>query len=360
MRPAVCGAFLLVLTTALHAAEFRGAVPFVAGDGTGGFALSYIDGDSFRFVTVRGGRMSEPREIAKGKLLVNRADFPSIAMQGKTMVAQWLTRNQHGTVVHVARSTDGGKTWSAARTPHPNLVSEFGFVSLSASGDVIWLDGRTLKGGVEGQGDMQLRHASLPFSKQDALDVCVCDCCQTAMAMTSAGPVVAYRDRSDGEIRDISIVRKTAAGWTKPKTLHADGWNIKGCPVNGPQLDARGRRVVAAWFTAPNNEPRVYAAFSNDAGATFSKPVRIDAAKTAGRVDVALLADGSAAVSWVEQRGEKSILLVRRVTTESRLGDPVEIGEARGFPRLAVSGENVGVAWASGNDRVHFKTIKLP
>src|SRR6185503_375902 len=109
-------------------------------------------------------------------------------MQGKTIVAQWLTRNQHGSVVHVARSTDGGKTWSPARTPHPNVVSEFGFVSLAANGDVIWLDGRTLKDGREGNGDMQLRYASLPFAKETAIDAKVCDCCQTAMAMTSDGP----------------------------------------------------------------------------------------------------------------------------------------------------------------------------
>ena len=178
--------------------------------------------------------------------------------------------------------------------------------------------------------------------------------------MTSAGPIVAYRDRTADEMRDISIVRKTASGWTKPVLLHNDGWKIQGCPVNGPQLDASGKRVVAAWFAAPNSEPRVYAAFSSDAGATFSKPVRIDVAKTAGRVDVALMKDGSAAVSWVEQRGDKTIAMARRVTGAGTLGAPVDIGEARGFPRLAVSGENVAVVWATADDRVHFKTLHLP
>jgi len=360
--PARCRAFsfLIVLLCAFgaRATELAGTVPYVAGDGRGGFVVSYIDGDSFRFVAVRGDKASPPREIAKGNLLVNRADFPSIAVSGSTIVAQWLTKNQHGSVVHVARSKDGGATWSSARTPHPMLVSEFGFVSLASNGDAVWLDGRGLKGGHEGEGEMQLHYASFPFTNDQAIDARVCDCCQTSMAMTGSGPIVAYRDRSANEVRDIAVVRRTASGWTKPSIVHADGWKIAGCPVNGPQLDADGKRVAIAWFTAAHQQPRVYAAFSNDAGATFSAPLRVDLDKPAGRVDIALLPGGAAAVTWVEQRGERSILFARRITAAGA-GRPVEIGEARGFPRIAVSKENVGIAWAAG-ERVHFRTIQLP
>ena len=348
----------LLFALSLNAAEFKGAVPNIASDGSGGFVVSYIDGDSFRFVTIRDDKASSPHEIAKGNLLVNRADFPMIAVSGKTMTASWLTKNGHGSMLHAARSTDGGATWSAAKTPHPAMVSEFGFMSIDASGNAIWLDGRGLKGGVEGEGDMELHYATYPFAKDVTVDKRVCDCCQTATAMTSDGPVVAYRDRSADEIRDIAIVRGTKSGWTPPKVIHADGWKITGCPVNGPQLDASGKRVAIAWFTAAHDEPRVYAAFSNDAGATFSAPLRIDTDKASGRVDVALLADGSAVVTWVAVRGEKSIAFARRITA-TRANAPVEIGEARGFPRIAVSKENVGVVWAA-DERVHFKTIKLP
>lgn len=354
------GAFLFcaLIALAARAADFAGAVPYVAGDGRGGFVVSYIEGDALRFVTIEGGRMSAPHEIAKGNLLVNRADFPSVAVSGKTMIAQWLTKNGHGAMVHLAKSTDGGATWSKAQTPHPSVDSEFGFVSLTPDGGAVWLDGRGLRGGVEGEGEMQLHFTSMPSMKDVALDVRVCDCCQTAMAMTSGGPIVAYRDRSPDEVRDIAVVRKTASGWTAPKIVHADGWTIEGCPVNGPQLDANGKRVAIVWFTAANQQPRVYAAFSDDAGATFSKPLRVDAGKTAGRTDVALLADGSAAVTWVEQRGERAVLFARRVQSNGVMSKPVELGETRGFPRLAVSKQNIGVVWAAG-ERVQFRIIDL-
>ena len=352
-----------VAAVAIDAAalDFPGAVPSIASDGQGGFVVSYIDKakDSFRMVTIRDGKASASREIAQGGLLVNRADFPSIAMQGTTMLAHWSTgKGHHGRTINIARSTDGGMTWSAPRTPHPKKVSEFGFVALAPTGDAIWLDGRGLEGGMEGHGDMELHHSVFPFTRDEALDARVCDCCQTAMAMTSAGPIVAYRDRSNSEIRDISIIRRTAAGWTEPKPLHVDGWKLAGCPVNGPQLDARGRQVAAVWFTAAKDDPRVQVAFSSDAGETFAAPIRISSAKTTGHVDVALLADGSAIVSWLETRGGKTILMARRSAASGKLGKPLDLGEANGFPRMAVSKQNVGVVRAAG-DRVLFTTIDL-
>jgi hypothetical protein len=329
---------------------FDAAVPYVASDGVVGFMDE--EAKAFRFVTFRDGRFSEPRTIASDPdMLINRADFPSISVEGKTMVATWSTHNEHGAAVHVARSTDGGATWSAPRTPHPDLVSQFGFVALAGE-DFVYLDGRKLEGGMEGSGEMELRAGD-----GTALDPRVCDCCQTAIAMTSEGPVVAYRDRSAEEIRDISIVRRTASGWTQPKTLHADGWKIMGCPVNGPQLDADGRRVAAAWFTAANDQPRVYVAFSDDAGATFGTPIQVDGGQAAGRVDVVLLEDGSAAVTWVAQAGGKAQLRARRVQPKGTLGNAVTLGEASGFPRAARWGENVAVVW-SRTDGAHLALIE--
>lgn len=325
-------------------------VPYVASSG----AVSYIDEDAkaFRMIRFREGKWSEPRTIASDEaMLINRADFPSIEADGDEIVAAWSTRKEHGAIVHVAKSADGGATWSAPRTPHPDLISQFGFVAL-AGNEFVYLDGRTLKGGMEGEGDMELR-----ANDGAALDTRVCDCCQTAMAMTSDGPVVAYRDRSAEEVRDISIVRKTANGWTEPKTLHADGWQIPGCPVNGPQLDARGKEVVAAWFTAANNDPRVYVAFSKDAGATFSAPIKINEQASAGRVDVVLLQDGSAAVTWVAQQGEQSLLRLRRVASDGTLGKPVDLGPAGGFPRAALWDQNVAVVW-SRPDGVQVRVIE--
>ena len=337
-----------VTTTTL---AFKGAVPYVASDGV----ISFMDEEAkaFRFVTYRDGKLSEPRTIVTDEaMLINRADFPSISANGNELVATWSTRKEHGAIVHVAKSADGGKTWSAPRTPHPDVISQFGFVAL-AGDDFVYLDGRKLEGGMEGNGEMELRAGD-----GTALDPRVCDCCQTAIAMTDEGPVVAYRDRSAEEIRDISIVRRTASGWTQPKTLYADGWKIMGCPVNGPQIDAIGRRVVVAWFTAANNQARVYAAFSDDAGATFGKPVLVDSGNVKGRVDVVSFDDGSAVVTWVSQPAEKAIVNARRVFRDGTLGpNKAGGGDVRGFPRAARWGENVAIV-SSGADGAELRLIE--
>lgn len=341
--------FLIALAACRRDPEVlpKARVPFIAGDGQGGFFVSYMQDGTFK--VARDGKWSEARTIAGGgaaKLLVNSADFPSIAVDGDTLRASWSTRNAHGSRIHLAESRDGGATWSAPRTPHPEMVSQFGFVSLFGN-DAVFLDGRKLRGGMEGDGDMELRTPAA------LLDPRVCDCCQTAAAMTSEGPVVAYRDRSGDEVRDISVIRRTAKGWTPPKTLHADGWQIAGCPVNGPQLDARGRKVVAAWFTAARNEPRVNVAFSDDAGATFSAPIRVDAGHTTGRVDVAWIDDKSVVVTFLDG-GD---LYARSLARDGRMTSPLRIAKAGGFPRLAVSHENVAVVW-SADDGVHFAEIE--
>ena len=85
--------------------------------------------------------------------------------------------------------------------------------------------------------------------------------------------------------------------------VHADNWEINGCPVNGPAIAARGKNVAVAWFAAKDNAPKTQLAFSKDGGRTFGAPIRIDSGTTLGRVGLTLLADGRALVSWIDSTG---------------------------------------------------------
>jgi hypothetical protein len=192
----------------------------------------------------------------------------------------------------------------------------------------------------------------------------VCDCCQTAVAIAAGGPVVVYRDRSTDEIRDVYAVRYVDGRWTAPRPVHADGWRIAACPVNGPAVAADGDRVVVAWFTAAGDTARVRVAFSDDGGSTFSSPTRVDNGSPAGRVDVALQADGSALVSWLERTvipgaqggGEGAEVRVRRVRSDGSLAQWAtvarsSVARASGFPQMVATARGeVFFAWtAPGN-----------
>jgi hypothetical protein len=152
-------------------------------------------------------------------------------------------------------------------------------------------------------------------------------------------------------VRDIQFVRRpAAAGWSAPRAVHADNWQIRGCPVNGPSVAADGRRVAVAWFTGEGDAPRVNVAFSEDAGATFGEPARVDDGDAVGRVDVVLLADGSALVCWMSGASGAGAVKARRVVRGGARG-PValvaraDVSRSGGFPRVARSGDTVYFAW---------------
>jgi hypothetical protein len=363
-----------------------GAVEFAAGGGSGQPSLAALadgrvvltwldptpDGHALTLAVRSDSGWGDPRTIVSHRaFFVNWADFPSfVEAPDGTWMAQWLERAGAGTFayhVRVARSADDGRTWSDPVTPHGDRSPvEHGFVSMVPWSDdgagLIWLDGRAMPIDAESgapHGDMQLRFATLTsdgtVTPDRLLDARTCECCQTALAVTSRGLVAAYRDRSPEEVRDIAVVRYEHGAWTEPVHVADDHFVYPGCPVNGPQLAAVGDTVAIAWFTAPDQAARVQAAFSFDGGASFGSPVIIDADRPLGRVDVELLPGGPAVVVWLARTEAAAEIRARTVSRSGRMGVPVVIAptaESRGsgFPRTARVGSDVVVAWRAVGD----------
>ena len=343
--------------------------------GENGHALRYARRE-------RGGSWSAPVTIAEGTdWFVNWADFPSMAtLADGTLYAHWLAKSGPGTYsydVRVSRSVDGGLTWSRPVAPHRDGThTEHGFVSMTPWSPremgLVWLDGRHTGGAShDGHGAgqaMSLMHTTLDrdgrLGAETRLDGRVCDCCQTDAAMTDAGTVVVYRDRSEKEIRDMSVVRHVGGRWTQPQPLATDGWEINGCPVNGPAIAAAGSKVGVAWFTAAADKPMVKVAFSADSGATFTAPFVVDDGRPLGRVDILWLPDGSALVSWLEQGEPGARLRVRRVLSNAKADEAVTVAESTGarssgFPRMAAPNGEVVIAWRDAGDPPRVRTAVL-
>lgn len=307
-------------------------------------------------------------EVVKASnLFVNWADFPSVvSLANGKLLAHWLQRSGTGRYsydVRLAESGDGGRTWASAVTAHaPRIAAEHGFVTLlpraDSSADIIFLNGSpTPVNSTVGRGPpMSLAIARWTATGAVAalptiLDQRTCDCCQTAAAVTSRGPVVLYRDRSDTENRDISVMRAIDGVWTAPTPLHADGWTIDACPVNGPAISAAGDRVAAVWFTGARDTAKVQLVFSSDAGATFGAPVRIDGGMPSGRVDVELLDGGDALVTWIERTAADASEVRARIVRTDGTAEPVLTigqitgGRASGFPRMVARKHDVVLAW---------------
>ena len=345
-----------------------------------GVLLSWIERKgpqaTLRFAERTASGWTAVRDVASGtNWFVNWADVPSVMrLSDGTLVAHWLQKSGPDTYaydVRLSRSSDDGKTWSESFLPHSDgTKTEHGFASLFPFKDglgLVWLDGRAMTAGHDGHGggDMSLRFAAYgkdwKQTDQTALDLRVCECCPTAIAVTADGPIVAYRDRGPSEVRDIYVSRLENGRWTEGRATHDDNWRINACPVNGASLSARGRDVAMAWFAAKDDQPRSFAAFSKDSGRSFGAPIRIDDQASLGRVDVELLPDGSAVASYIEFADQKADFRLRRVTPDGQRSAPVTISNvagnrSSGYPRVASSGHELVFAWVDRTAGSHVRT----
>ena len=364
----------------------RSSEPYLATDAAGAVHMTWVEktGDSthaVRYARLEGDAWSAPSTIVERRdLFVNWADFPGVIVTPSgRLLAYWLQRSGAGRYaygVRVSQSADRGATWSPDTVLHTDRsAGEHGFVALwLAPGDSVraaWLDGRQMSPGPGGHGTgaMSLQSVAVASSgalgREHPLDLRTCDCCQVAATVTPSGPVVAYRDRTETEIRDIAVVRQVDGGWTEPTVVHADGWHIEACPVNGPALASRGDTVAIAWFTGAQDTARVRVAFSVDGGKSFAAPVRVDGGTPAGRVGITLDVTGDAIVSWLERvPPENAEVRVRRVARSGTMGEPFTVSRtsaarASGFPRIARSGDALVAAWTVPGDSARVMVGRL-
>jgi hypothetical protein len=369
----------LIVATGLHAAAPATDFPVPAAPGAMGSSLvlapdgtpwlSWLEpagGESWAMkvsrLELKTRSWSAPRTVVEGAdLMANWADFPQlgIARDGH-LTAVWFINNpahhaaagdgHHGPGYRAIyrSSADDGKTWGPdLPVSDEALAVEFVALQPLADGRMLaaWLDGRN-------HGRMALYARVLdgrPGPGPDTLvDSLVCDCCQLSFVSDAGGgALLAYRGRTQDEIRDIQLARFDGRTWNKIGPLHADAWKIAGCPVNGPQLAASGDRVGAVWFTAADNQPRVLARGSVDGGKTFGPVARVDLGRPQGRVDSVLLADGTLVLSWLEmtgqENGKQGGIYLRALSPEGRLSEPQLVmpsstSRMSGFPRMVLLG----------------------
>jgi len=371
------------------AAEQSSSYALNAGpDGT--IVLSWVErlgegGHALRFAELKGKRWGPATTIATGKnWFVNWIDHPAVVpLPGDRLAAHWLVHDEdrqgdYGYGIRLAFSEDRGETWREVFQATGDGVDGYaGFVAYAPAADgfemayLATVGDDDAESTAAGHGEVEPRMPlrSARFDAAGALvddrqvDADVCSCCTTAMAPSSDGLFVAFRDRREGEFRDISFARLRDERWSGSKLVHRDGWHIRGCPTNGPALASGEAGPAVAWFTAAGGESKVLVAFWNTSERRFGAPIRIDDGSPRGWAGVATLDDGSAAVSWVERSETGHFeLRVRRVSRDGEAGTahtvaPAPAGRsAVGVPKLVHGNDRLIFAWRDGG--VH--TAVLP
>lgn len=310
-------------------------------------------------------------DIAGGEdWFVNWADTPAAtAMADGTLIAGWLVKCKDATSGHhyeiqFSVSSDAGQSWSKPKRLHKDpKPAEHGFLSFAATpGEfhAVWLNGPS-----EGQQIPTALHSRTigrdgSLGPEQVIDERVCDCCSTAMAFGGSKIWAVYRDRTDEEVRDIRVVRRTSAGWERDHDVHNDRWKIAGCPVNGPTLLTGRRQVVVAWFTGA--EPASVLLAHTVKETLFSQPVRLDLGNPEGRVELCWSKGGDVYACWLENNRDSASWMLRSVSRNGIMTLPQELarvpaGRESGFAHIERVGSKLVFAYQDG-DRIRVLLVQ--
>ena len=245
-----------------------------------------------------GKTFSDPVTLPKTELPLDEGPDarPKIAVgQGGRVIVTYASRDEkYNGHAFIARSSDGGKTFSAPQPITSNSPSQrFETAALDPDGRafVAWIDKRNAASAKKS--GKPYAGAALAFAWDDkpggtlqpatiAKDN-TCECCRIALAFAGSGrPAILFRNIFDGGIRDHAVITfeddKTPGSVYR---LSDDDAKIDACPHHGPSL-AIGRDGVyhATWFAIGRKLKGLYYARSEDGGKTFSMPMRLGSPNT--------------------------------------------------------------------------------
>ena len=256
--------------------------------------------------------------------------LPRLAGVGREIVLGWVEAIDGGPEVayYVARSKDGGRSFTEPVKTHGGAAGRPGFTTLVAGPDgsvlAAWLDGRN--GGQQPfaatcpSGSPAFQPEHLIYAGPDGKGIC--PCCDLAMVRATDGQeIVAFRNTDAGH-RDIWIARSRSdgpPGFEVPVSVGASPWTFDGCPHDGPALAIDGERLHVLWMDAHTGKGRIYAASSPRVSWNFTMAaVRPETAGAQGHPK-AVVRDHRLIAAWDEAIDDGSL----------EAGQPVNENEGR-------------------------------
>jgi hypothetical protein len=246
--------------------------------------------------------------LADGALLVSYTARPEKSYNG---------------TISIARSTDGGKSFSAARPLIDGAGQRFDIFLASPNGRLYaaWLDKRDAEEAGKAGRDFAGSGIAVGWSddggktfagKKILLDHS-CECCRVSAALDHDGlPVFAWRHVFGTNSRDHYVAKLSADGAELlGGRVSEDEWATS-CPHHGPSLaiDSAGAWHVV-WFTNGKARKGLFYAKSVDGGKSFSEPAKFGDDGRAPSHAALLSANGHLYRAWKEFDGTTTSILAQ-------------------------------------------------
>ncbi|MGH7631320.1 MAG: exo-alpha-sialidase [Gemmatimonadales bacterium] len=343
--------------------------------GSGDLLLSWVGGDErawavfFARSTDGGSSWSTSARVAggpeaPGEVHPHGESSPRlVAGSGGRMALAWPTsvpvagRKWPATMLRLARSADGGRTWSAPTTLNDDTTGvpvSHQFHGAAWQGDsglvVAWLDERHVaempaaaREAPGGEPDATIYAAVSPdFGGRWAPNVrlwgAACPCCRVSLARGPTGTVTAaWRQHFPGSIRDV-VIAPVEAEPRAPARVHEDEWAYPGCPHTGPAVAVTAPGVVhTAWYSGKPGASGVFYRQLGSAGDSAGPLVPVLEADHVPTVHAAVvpLANGGALVAYDVGPGGGRVVRVARISPSGRRLADATVAGRRAAPSLS-------------------------
>lgn len=272
-----------------------------------------------------------------------RGDDAQVAARGDIVFALWSVAGSgwggSGPFAG-ALSRDRGKTWRGQPGPSDSgLTTGHGFADLlfdQGGLHAVWLDSRD-----KAQG---LRYAhsvdGVAWSANTTIAAGTCECCWNSLLSRGAETLVLYRAKGP---RDMMLAAFDGAKWVRRAAVGKFDWQFKGCPETGGGLatSADGTLHALAW-TGAEGRSGLYALRSVDAGAQWSRPVRLGR-ESAQHGDLA--ARGNALAAAWDDAGSVRVSASRDGGAWTKPAQVSSEGRTATHPRVVAVAEGFLVLW---------------
>lgn len=234
--------------------QFAGVQPQLAAAGRR-VALVFGEGETIYVAASRDGGRSFSPPVAlpsQGRLALGRHRGPRIAiLEGAIVVTAILAAEAGAGDLFAWRSTDDGRTWSAAARLNGVVASaREGLHGMGGAGKLVaaaWLDlrkpGTELRAAVSNDAGATWSEDRLAYASPSGT---ICQCCHPSVAVSTKGEIaVMFRNALDGS-RDLYLTTSRDGGrsFASATRLGNGTWKLEGCPMDGGALAVDGRGMI--------------------------------------------------------------------------------------------------------------------